>query len=573
MFCNKCGTQLSENAKFCWSCGAGITPAEEAVIPPQVPEAEAPILQEAPVEPVTEASGYEQPTWTPPVESEQPKKPRKKWIPFAIIGGTVAAIAAIVLGLFFTGFFDNDSTRLQKAMTKSAGAFAEAIEALDLPDFQYMQDENAYSAEFAFTLNKIQDNAELNGLGISGSLDYNLPGKQLDLILTPSYGAIDLLNAQIKLDDNMLYLGSPELTGNTFYSFNTETLLKDVAKLDAEVAGMEDIRINVFELLQILGGESADNNEDQQKLAKAGEDLKNAMQAEKVGTEEISVNGHDLKCDKYNVIFTKEAIRAYFEIALDATMRSYSSDILLKICESLNIPEEMTAGTDLTMPAPVANEFTEAIREALGEIDDLEMIFYVNDGYVVAIVYETEIEDSPIAFVVNIGGGENYVDDLSFSITVDGQTILLESTGNHAGKNGKFTDETKLYLKAQGFSMRILSSSLSFDSKKSADNLQWTIGIPSTTINVSGNISFDDKSMAVDLYDCSISQTGEELLAIRLYYSVGEFAPSIQVDDSIELLKLTVDEIKAEATALNESIEQWALGKADQIPMLLELFS
>ena len=121
--------------------------------------------------------------------------------------------------------------------------------------------------------------------------------------------------------------------------------------------------------------------------------------------------------------------------------------------------------------------------------------------------------------------------------------------------------------------MRILSSSLSFDSKKSADNLQWTIGIPSTTINVSGNISFDDKSMAVDLYDCSISQSGEELLAIRLYYSVGEFAPSIQVDDSIELLKLTVDEIKAEATALNESIEQWALGKADQIPMLLELFS
>ena len=53
MICNNCGKELSENAKFCWSCGASIEPAAAAPIADevpgsQVPDAEIPVMQECP---------------------------------------------------------------------------------------------------------------------------------------------------------------------------------------------------------------------------------------------------------------------------------------------------------------------------------------------------------------------------------------------------------------------------------------------------------------------------------------------------------------------------------------------
>ncbi len=577
MFCNKCGKELSENAKFCWSCGASIesAPIAEEIVAPQPPVDEIPAIPETPAEPVSEGPVYEEPVWSAPVEpAAQPKKTRKKWIPFAILGGAFAAVAAIVLTMFFTGFFDSPEVKLYKAINKSVKAFAEAGESMGMPDFQYIQDKNAYSTEFAFVLNEVQGNEELRGLGISAALDYSLPDKKLDMILKPTYGSVDLLNVELKIDDNMAYLGSPQITGNRFYSFNTDTLFADLSKLGADVEGMEGVRINVFELLQILSEDTTFTKEDQEKLTQAAEKLIKSIETDKVGTEEISVNGYDLKCDEYEVIFEKEALLEYYEIVMNIMMKSGSTDTLIKLCESLNIPEEMMGNMDLMMPDPTADEFIDVAKEALGEMDDFEMTFYLNNGYVVAVVYELEMDGSAFKYEVNIGGGDNYVDDLSLSITVDGQTLVLESTGNHTGKNGKFTDNTKLSMKGKGFSMTILNSSLSFDSKKSGDNFQWTIkttSLAAVAFNISGNISYDNKSMTVDLNDIGITQSGEELLAFSLFYGVGEYAESIQVTDSLELLKLSEDEITEEITALGESIEQWAMGMADQIPELLEM--
>ncbi len=579
MFCNKCGKELSENAKFCWSCGASITPAAAApiadeVIVSQASVEEIPVIQETPAEPVCEAPVYEQPTWATPVEPsvqpEKAKKPRKKWIPFAIIGGAVAAVAAIVLTLFLTGFFDSDEVKLYKAIGKSALAFEEAGQSLGMPDFQYIQDEMAYSSEFAFVLNNVQGYEELSGLGFSATLDCNLPGKKLDMTLKPTYGSVDLLNVEMKVDGNMAYLGSPQITGNRFYSFNTETMFADLGKLGADVEGMEDVRINVFELLEILNKTTMVSAEAQEKITKAVDDLIKSIDAEKIGSEEITVNGHDMKCDEYNVVVTKEAVLEYYKVVLEVMMTTDNTALLPALCESLNIPEEKMILTT-TAGAPT-DEIMKSLERALNAYGDIELTFYLKDGYVMAAAFDINFEDTPLKCVVNIGGGDNYVDDLSLSMSADGQTFLLESTGNHSGKNGKFTDNTKLSLKGQGFSMTILNSSLSFDSKKSGENFQWTIkttSLAAIAIHASGNVSYDSKSMTVDLNDIGITQSGEELLAFSIYYDVDEYAESVQVEDSLELLKLSEDEIKEEITALGENIEQWAMGMADQIPELL----
>ena len=198
MFCNKCGNQLNDNAKFCWACGNSVAPAspspeaEEVIAAPTL-EPEIPVMQESSVEPVIQQPAYEPPVWSTPVEPEQPKKPRKKWMPFAIIGGAIAAVAAIVLTLFLTGVFDSDEVRLYKAIGKTTKAFAESSDAMGMPDFQYIQKENAYSAEFGFAMNEFPEYEEVCGLGIRGSMDYNLPGKKLGLIIGIAVAAVAVI--------------------------------------------------------------------------------------------------------------------------------------------------------------------------------------------------------------------------------------------------------------------------------------------------------------------------------------------------------------------------------------------
>lgn len=567
MFCNKCGKELSENAKFCWSCGASI--AEEVIVP-QTPVEEIPVALEPPEEPVSEGPVYGQPVWSAPVEpASAPKKPRKKWVPFAILGGAIAAVAAIVLTMFITGFFDSSEIKLLKAIDKSVKAFAEAGEAIGMPDLQYIQDEKAYSAEFGFVLNNVQGYEELRGLGLSAAIDFSLPDKKLDMILKPTYGSVDLLNAELKIDDNMAYLGSPQITGDRYYSFNTETLFADLAKLGVDMEGMEGVRIDVFELMQILSENTTFTKEDEQKLIDAGKKLFKSIEVSKTGTEEISVNGNDLKCDEYEVVITTDAVLEYYEVVLELMSNTGSANAMVKICESLNIPEEMMDSLYLDSQKMDTSEIMESLEEALDEYGDIELTFYLKDGYVMAVTFDIDFEGTSLKCMLSIGGGDNYVDDLSLSFSADGQTILLESTGNHTGKNGKFTDSTKLSMKGQGFSMTFLNSSLSFDSKKSGENIQWTLSMAGVALHVSGNVSYDSKSICVDLNDIGVTQSGEELLAYSLFYEIGEYAESIQIGDSLELLKLPEDEIKEELTILTENAQQWAMGMADQIPELL----
>ena len=571
MFCNKCGKELSENAKFCWSCGASIAPAPtaEEVIAPEAPveEISTPPVSEAPV---YEAPVYEAPVWATPVENvAQPKKKRKKWIPFAILGSAVAAIAAILLTMFFTGFFDTPEMKLYKAFSKSANAFAEADAALGLPDFRYIQDENAYSAEFGFVLNNVQGNDALRGLGLRASMDYNLPAKKLGLNLTPSYGAVDLLDLQLKLDNDQLYIGSPQITGNTFYSANTETMLMDLSELGMDVGGGENIRINVFELLQILTEETMFSKEDEQKLTDAAIKLLKTIEADSLGSEQITVNGHDLKCDKYHVVLSKEALLEYYEVVLELMATTDMSGLIDKLCQSLNItPEEL----GLTVTTPDTDEVMESLEKTLDEYGDIELTVYLKGGYVMAVAFDISFEDEALKCMISIGGSDNYVDDLSLSLESGGQTILLESSGNHTGKNGSFTDNTKLSMKGQGFSMTILNSSLSFDSRKSGENFQWTIkttSLASIAFYVTGNVSYDSTSMTVDQSDIVITQYDEELVALSLYYKLDKYTDNIQVGDTMALLELSEDAFQQEMTSLGNKINQWAMGIADQIPELL----
>ena len=105
MICNNCGNELGINDVFCPKCGKRVlaeeateTPGttEETPVTEEIPVAEeAPVTEETPVsETENEVESNEEKDPLVNTEGEKPKKKKKKWIKWSIIGVVVAALTA-----------------------------------------------------------------------------------------------------------------------------------------------------------------------------------------------------------------------------------------------------------------------------------------------------------------------------------------------------------------------------------------------------------------------------------------------------------------------------------------------
>ena len=127
MFCKNCGNPMDDDAVFCPNCGTAVeneVPAAEPVEPVE----EIPVLQQEDeildpsVEPEMDAAETEEPAFALNTEGEvaAPKKKINK-LPF-LIGGIVAAVAAVLLVVFnwanVSGFFVRTFSSPEKLQTK-----------------------------------------------------------------------------------------------------------------------------------------------------------------------------------------------------------------------------------------------------------------------------------------------------------------------------------------------------------------------------------------------------------------------------------------------------------------------
>ena len=87
-------------------------------------------------------------------------------------------------------------------------------------------------------------------------------------------------------------------------------------------------------------------------------------------------------------------------------------------------------------------------------------------------------------------------------------------------------------------------------------------------LDICGSVTFTGSSMTVDLTDICISEYGQELVDLSVYYQVDPYSDNIQIPGTVELLKLSENEILEEIEALSARVETWAMGLLDKIPEL-----
>lgn len=567
MLCQNCGKELPEDALVCPECGQRTaTHLQQAVAPEEtVPEGplSVPTVEPAPAEELTAEDI--------PVSG----KKKRTTIAAAVIG--VVAVVAVLVTLLLTGVFDSPKEKLTKAVAKTTAAYREAGSFIKLPDLAAFQESQAVNQDITLELKRVNADyfgtglAEEIGLRMSGGMD--LSGRQAELMMTPYLGTTDLLTVELALEDNLMYIGSPELLKGAYYGLNTETLGTDLEAMGTDLGEMSTLGFNYFDLLEMSTEASKMNEQAMKDVAAAGLKLVDSITVENMQKQTVKVNGTELQCAAYGVLIPQSALEAYFDTLEDACATSSQNELTEQMLSSIGFPQAVIgeAIAETESADPVAEAFV-TIREMLHDLSDVHLQVFVNDGYLSAVRYANQISGSQVELGLYLGGGERYVDDLSLELNVDdGSTeLLVISSGDHGASAGVFTDKLVLEAREYGEMMSRLESSLTCEPGEAGNTFSWQLDTEELTLELEGVLRNEADTLSLELEELQLSENGEYLMALALDYTLRPFEKQLDTNGGVLIPTLTQDELMELAVTLSDNAYEWLLNLMEEKPELGE---
>lgn len=526
MICKNCGNAIRDDAKFCPHCGAlgGAAPVYAG------PEAPVP----------------------------GPGRGKKG----LIIGGVVAAVVVVaaLAAVFAGGLFANPRGQVEQAMAKSLAAYQAAEEALGMPDISRWQRDQTISQGMRLELTGLNsdlvgyDLSALEGLGLEMSTSYSGKDRQMFARLAAFWGEDDLLTFQMVADGPELYVDVPQITGESSYGVNTETLGADLYQTTGD-SSVKDISFNIFDMAdKIL--ERLDQEALEQAIQSANRTLWEAAQVEKAGSDTISVNGSDTKVKVYQVTLSKDALSQYVDDWMEILSAINYFSLYRELLQDAGLPQEQidTIMGELD-EMEVYGQLANSLKEAIARFGDVKLEVCVGGGYVSAVCWEGEIQGETVEALLTLGGGEEYVDDWSLELSGSGkEKIELKSTGDHGLKGGVYTDETTLRIREGGSTLLKATSHLSLNPRLDKDNFQWELEVNSSglavfSLETEGDFSMGDDYLSLHLDDVSLRAVGMEICSLAFEYRVSNVPDRLAINrprlipqmDETELMQMVLD--------------------------------
>lgn len=584
MFCSSCGRELKDTDKFCVGCGMPVAKPEVLTAPPVASPVEAPVAPSAAPEAPVVPPVYTAPVATPAYPYGMPvsdpaapdaKKKKSPLLPILIIAA--AASVLLIVALVLVLVLNRDSAVVARALSKSAYAHSQAVQDLELPDVTALEAEQAYRQDLSLWVESLDSMPELEGLGLQLTTNYSQEDRYLGIELTPYYGVVNILNAQVQLRDNELYVYVPDLNDDTAYMVDTESIGSMLTNLGVEDTGLEGLSFNYFELIEQVAAAQPDSDVTQ-ALTDSITDLAKTIEVEKTGKETITVNDYDVKCKVYHVTVPQDTLEELADIIEDLYSETAPTDTYQDIFSSMGLPQELIDEMMYSLEeAESERDYAfDGLREALDMLGDLELDLYLNDGYVMAVMYEDSVDGTDLEVVMNLGGGENYVDDIGVQIVVDDEMeIFVRSSGDHSGESGAFTDKTVVDVVEYGSKYRAMDMRTSYDPKASEDNFSWSIEIDEyASIAIHGNVQGGKDQLSMKLDEIEIAEEGEVLVCMGLNYTVGEYEyMELDATQTVDLTYMSLTELEGVAQELVANAYVWAMTMESTLSEILYYFT
>ena len=315
----------------------------------------------------------------------------------------------------------------------------------------------------------------------------------------------------------------------------------------------EDLSFNLFDIMEPLFPDSGAEQELEKAVKEANRDLWEAVRVEKKGKETVSVNGQSTDARVYRVTVPQEALEDYADTMTDTLemvndLRRHGELLRAFGASQSEIDAYMEALEELDL----YGQLGDLLQEAVDGLGDMQMDMYVSGGCVSMIRYEDRLRGRTVKAELELGGGQQYVDDLSLRVEVDGQKITLKSTGDHGCRDGAYTDKTTLRV-----GMVQLSSELRYEPKGGA--LSWSLSMPGAgSLDMEGSVTAGADFVTLNLEDISVKLMGMELVSLAMDYHMGPYEGDRMAVTSPRLItQMDSLELMALANELQTSAESW----------------
>ena len=541
MFCKKCGRSLTENDKFCLDCGTPVDQMEEKIV---FAQAEAP----APVK----------------------KSKAKLLVPVV----AVVAVVGIVAALLLSGVFADPTAKLAKAITNSVAAWNEAS-VLDAEDLAWLvETREEYSGEYQLWLEDFPEVVQMEGFGLRADFNYSQPQRYFDMTLTPTFGYADIIHAKMVLKDNELYIGSQELTKDTYYMIHTDLLGQEMSALG--VPGAEEMGFNLFDMAEkmqksYLSGREV-GLESAQKLVETAKAVQEQIQVEKTGSGEIDVNGANLKADTYHVLIPQSAVSAMLDAVESIGLAQNNLDTMMEMYADMGMDNNalLMMEEELKEAAAMQKESFAQVRKAIEAMGDLELDMYVSDKLVVAVEFSITYEEETVTVWIAIGGGENYVDNITvMAKDQEHEGFVLVSEGDHGAKSGTFTDKTTITLTADA--TEVLSWELRYAPDGQSNNLFWKINVEDAAIEMNGQLTLGAEEFFLRLDELTVDD-GYTVGSYGVEYRFGKYNPqTVDTSNHLVLAEMTDADMTATSNSLMMNAMEWLTWLQENFPEMVSM--
>lgn len=599
MVCKTCGSQLTEQDKFCRYCGTTVDTAPQQSAPVYAPQ-NAYVPQNS-YEPQAQNAYAPQSTYIPqaqggyapqPAAPKQPKTkgahrkpsaPKKGGKKGLIIGGSIVAavlVLALVAVLVITG---NPTVQVGNAFKNTANTFAKIGEVWNAEEAAKIGEQEAVSMTYDVQLETIDQDLmygvvgyyyygdeEVNafcqavsGLGVRLDMDVDLENREIGALASVHKGSADLITGIVAAEDEMLYVGLPEFL-NDFYGVNTETAMADLEAMGADLGEASQISFNIFDLIGIVKRYSPDTAELEAELAAVMTELVKDIEIEKEGKKTFKVGGESLSCKAYTVTISQDSLEEVLDVILDACETDPTA-MMEELFSAMRLPDYAIEELMYELRYSLSTPDYDDLYEVLDMLEDIELTVYVKSGKVAGIVYEKKIDGSKLELAIGIGG-DHYGDVIEFETKVDGDKLTIKLEGDHTAREGVFTDKATIKLGADKLTMNT-----EYDPK--SGDLSVKLGDDGLSFRLEGIYLVEDNKCTLDLDKFSLTVDGTERLKVSMLCEVSAYEKRVKVSDAKLLSQMDQEDIMGIASEVEANAMEWAIDFMAKYPELMELLN
>jgi len=384
---------------------------------------------------MTQQPGMGMPQMMQPGMPQQPKakKPKKQKAPkvkkpmtggkvAAIIGASIAGIAAVICGIIFIPKFFKPAKDVvvdafeNTFLSGNSGYYIQ--EKADVNGIYTAFTESGGEMEMVFTINEIMGDTSFKDYTITLTENYDPANYLMNLMLSMEYQGESFMGLNLIGTEDTTYIELVDAIEGYFSVPNDNPLVAlEESPLGEELYlyGMPSFSLDYF----------GTNEGIDAGAVTAGETLWDSVIVEKDGKEKIDVNGNKVKAKKYIVTLEKEDIVS----AIEGYMNNLDESVV----------EQIEYETGMTIP-----QFTSIITSMIS--GDLEFQVYIDDDKIVKITTKDSLSIYGMKLEYDIffdlddkdmsAGAEFSIMGESMEITIDCDDYATAPTGSFVAVSG-----------------------------------------------------------------------------------------------------------------------------------------